>query len=151
MSGFDLRATCLAALDKAESPDPAVVADQVAESIDSRYLRVALRAALRSYMPSLVARQRTRRPDPSPGNGSSKWRSASDRLHVAFAIGDRQWKWLRDCTADDLMAGVDARRALAAGTIREADRYEALAKLVAERGVGTVGGLSSDDLDEVLG
>ncbi|MDQ3147850.1 MAG: hypothetical protein M3R01_13135 [Actinomycetota bacterium] len=149
---FDLRAAVNAALDTAGSPDPVIVADEVAQSIPTRAVREALSQSLRVYVSQQVMHRRAQSAELNPprtGNGSGRWRAAASLLDQPFAVADG-WKFLRDCTADDIMAGVDRRRSNAAGMLREAERFEALASLMVARGAATVADLGEPDAQGVL-
>lgn len=63
------------------------------------------------------------------------------RVHV----GDSVWKTLGDCTFEDLRVLHDERASHAESVLQEAQRFDALSKLVEDAGVSTVG-----ELDEVL-
>ncbi len=60
------------------------------------------------------------------------------RVHVGA-----EWKLLRDCTLEDLAFAAAQRREIAARTEAEAERYDRLAKAVADAGAATVA-----DIDE---
>lgn len=68
------------------------------------------------------------------------------RLHV-----EGQWKLLRDCTLADLAFAAQERRQIAAATAAEAERYDRLAKAVADSGADSVGDLDEATFAEAWG
>lgn len=61
------------------------------------------------------------------------------------------WKFLGDCTRDDVLAAAAKRRALAGSIIAVAERFETLANLMQRRRAKTVDDLPADALLDVVG
>lgn len=78
---------------------------------------------------------------------SAKWEriaeAARDPLTWRIRV-DGVWRVVADCTADDLRAGAESKRARAAGLEREAAGYCDLAALLEARGAETVADLGDD-------
>jgi len=149
---FDLRATVRAALDASADADPhAVVAGLVAD-LPARHLRPALTQTLSSYVVQLATADRARALNGAPRTGepgSPRWKATALALRQPIHTGD-QWKHLRDCTRDDVLAGAAHRRRQADGLVDHAERLEKLAALMDERGATIAGDLGEDTVREVF-
>lgn len=147
---FDLRATVRAALDASDDADPHAVVAGLVKNLPARHLRPALTQALSSYVVQLATSDRARAFNGAPrASGSPRWKATALVLRQPIRTDD-QWKRLRDCTRDDVLAGATHRRCQADGLIDHAERLEKLAALMDERGVATAGDLGEDTVREVL-
>jgi len=74
---------------------------------------------------------------PLPSHGRSRWQVARDESE------DRGWKFLDDCTFDDLIALADSYAARAAANLAREHELRALADELAASGFQTVGEMRS--------
>jgi hypothetical protein len=157
VSDFNLRALVREVSDESGAADPTVLADAVYKRVAAKDRPAALREALRHFVRLNVSIDRMtpavqERSDDKPAGRSWKrdgirqgWRAhLRQRLHVADG-----WKFLGDCGFDDLMFAAAERREIASRTMAAADRYEALAKLLANHNVTRVADLPDEVLDEI--
>lgn len=155
MSEFNARQWVLDALESSTFADPSVVAADLANEIDSRKLRDALRQTLPAYVTSIATRARTanisRKPedDDTPTNDSPRWNVVRSIFNDRVFTPDG-WKMLRDCTRDDLLAAATDRQERAAALMAWGDKFARLADLLAEENAAKVGDLSEDDVRAVL-
>lgn len=163
MSGAELNLTALirAVIDESDEVAPEAIAKLVLDRVKANQradaLRQALPALVRSeflrgspgFSPtSTPARQGTVEDHGTRAGGgptSSKvaairehWRAV---LRQRIAVGDGEYRMLSDCTALDLEAAAERRRQHATQTLARATQLDALAALVREHGVSTVGEL----------
>ena len=144
----------------ASSPatDPGTLANEIARRIPAEHREAALQAMLRGYVREFLTQDRMTHAEP-PGrpaqsNSARSWKRDGiregwrkmlrDRLHVA--PDPSAWKFLGDCTFDDLSFAALERRTAAERTIAKAEGYEALAALLKEHGVETVRELPAEVL-----
>jgi len=180
MSTYDLRADVKAVLESTSLTDPGEVADKVAESIPAKSLRSALRVTLRAYVRQVMAESRTLsapnfrpapvHPTPVSSGGhtrsgaqsrtaaagrSPKVRAIRDgwqrQLDARVHVGDSEWKFLGDCTHDNLNALAAEREANADKNRAWARHYRGLAALLTEHGAETVRDLPAEVLMPALG
>lgn len=143
MTEFSLRAIVRAELDASPVADPHIVAEHVLKQIRPGQRGAALGECLPQFVRVLSNETRTlpaidhRRGDSSH---EPRWRRAAADLSARYFTGDG-WKFLRDLTRDDVLACAAQRRDLAAANLAEAERFDALHKLMVERGADTVGDL----------
>lgn len=152
-----VRAQIIEILDTSALSDPREIAEKLIGDIPSRQLRAALAEVLPQYVRVLMTNDR--RSDPGrhsqPGSqtrsapGSERWRAAAGVLASRFCPAG-EWKPLRDCTRDDVLALVAERRDLAAKNAAVADQFERLHQLMSDRGVSTVGELAEAEVEGVL-
>lgn len=157
---FNLRDLIRDVAASSNAPDPGSLADEVARRIPPKHRDEALRLMLRDYVRVMVAQQRmthtepaSQQPDNARSNGRSwkrdgireSWRKMlRDRIHVA--PNPSAWKFLGDCSFDDLSFAALERRTAAERTLAKAEEYEALAALLKEHGVETVRELPAEVL-----
>lgn len=157
MSAFVLRQLVRDVLAENESADPGEVAEAVMGRIPRGMVRVALAQSLRLYVRQVISETRTARPPaPTPATGKSLkvaairdgWqRRLQDRVHV----GSSEWKFLADCTYDDLLAAAAERRELADRNNAWARQYAEWARLLTEHDVATFGDLPAEEQMHALG
>jgi hypothetical protein len=140
-------------------PDAQAIAVKVESMVPKAQYRDLFLMLLAYYIRSMKPRiSSVSTPSPAPaGGGTVKWSTkvAAYRAHARFLqlrvnVGPRQDKWMADCTYADLTYAAEQRRKHAADTIAAAEEYEALAVLVQERSVETVGQLSKQDIESFL-
>lgn len=155
--GFDLGALAREVIANSKSPDPGEIADALLGVIPRTHYRTVLAALLRGYVRHIITDQR---PAPTKGNstpsgpasGRASWKQAIGdewrmrRVHVGGSV----WKFLADCTYDDLMANAAVKRDIAEATRREADRSEELAALVKRHNVDRLGDVPDGEVYDVL-
>lgn len=154
--GQAFRSLARQALADAGSPDPAVVAELLLDSLTDAQCRVALGATLPNWMRVLASQQdrtvrheaATPRTTPTTAQRVTSWYQRT--LATRIMVGD-QWKFLGDCTADDLTAAADVRLKAAAATKAEGDRLQALAEQMRASGAKTVSKVKADVLQRVYG
>jgi hypothetical protein len=157
---FDLHSLVQAELERSKSADPLVVAEGVLDLIPDEALRDVVGQLIRGYVRNEAGRQRSRhlsqaihptRVAPSPSSKVAAIRTAwqrvlDDRIHV----GGAAYKFLRDCTYEDLQAAANERERLAEANHRSAKQYQLLADLIAQHGVTTFGELPVEILQAAL-
>jgi hypothetical protein len=142
-SDFSLAAVVQAAL-TGNDPDPHAIAADVAESLSL----ADVREALRTVLPYFVRKEMSRRQfstAPALRPGSARWDNVAE-LHAAgeltllrarvFAHG--AWKFLGDCTSEDVQDIAAQRQDAAARNIAAAERFEALRVAMGRRRATTV-------------
>lgn len=142
-----------AELEASTEADPAIIAEHVLKRLAPTAMADALATALPPYVQILARRLDHNRARPSssgtPGT-PIKALAFIERKRLALSMDKRQWKFLADCTFDDLMAAVDIRRQLAEATLTEAARYGELADQMRQHGAETVRDLPGDVIAEAL-
>jgi hypothetical protein len=150
-----------------EIADPGDLASLVFDEICPDDYAVVIRIMLRSYVRDVIRHDRADYasdsalvPDavlvggPAPFRPSVKvagirneWRrQMGHRIH----IGGNEWKLLRYCSYEDLMAAASERRRLAAENTASARRYEKLAQALKDHDAATMANLGDDVLRELL-
>jgi|SRR5881628_1414809 len=139
--------------------DPGQMADLVFASLDPADYADAVRTMLRSYVREVMTEGRSlpvsrppvpvRTPGPSPFVRALQEGIWKQRLGETFHT-ESGWKFLRECDGDDLTYIARERRELAEANLTVADRADALAGLLDEHGVRTVGELPDEALEPVL-
>jgi len=169
VSRYDLRADIKAILSGTSLTDPGDVADKVAESVPVKALRAALRVTLRAYVRQIMAEERTLSA-PNFGSGQAErdnqghpaaagfsWKGRAIRdgwqrqLDARVHVGDSAWKFLGDCTYDDLQALSAEREKHAQKNAAWARHYRFLASLLTEHDAATVRDLPAEVLMPTLG
>jgi hypothetical protein len=142
---------------KGESPDPAVTAEKILADLSDAECRVGLETTLTDYVRHVQNHMATstRHGSVSPMSTSGKVTRArswwADVLATALEVGG-EWKYLRDCTADDLDTAAETRYRIAAETKAQGDQWSALAKyLRAHRKMATVADVPEAELAKLLG
>lgn len=94
--------------------------------------------------------------DSKPHRSSAKsakvaaYQRHAEFLRLNVNVGQGQRKWLENCTYEDLLAAAAIRRTQAIAINAAAEDYSALAALVKEHGVATVGALPPAVLDAFM-
>lgn len=147
--GFDLGHVVKLVCEESTEADPNRLAELVLGSISPSNYYDALAEALPQVVRHHVVSSRPTldlpaRSKKTPGVGVS-WRKWQCLLDARIAMGDREngrdWKFLRDCTATDLVNAAGLRRRQAKRMEENAEALEKLATLLCEYGVETVGDL----------
>lgn len=151
----DLRTLVVKALDDSPDANPHDVARTLADTLKGKAMRDALYEALPHYVVKVATLLRAgspvepEQPEEQPQNGSPRW----DRVAGLLArreCTEEGWKFLRNCTADNLRAAALDRRSRATSLVIAAERYEKIAVLLDEHGAATVGDLPAHLLEEVF-
>lgn len=169
LDGFNLRALVRQVLDDSDAADPTTLSREVLARIEVADIAEALRQAMPTVVHNVVSVARMREPafitdtrmiDQVTANTRSArspkvaairemWRQ---QLHTRYAVGNGEWRLLRDCTADNLDHAATYRDEQARRNAAAADKLRALRKLVVDHDVATVGQLPEavlrDQLDD---
>ncbi len=148
-----LRALIVDELRTSNETDRDLLAKAVIARIDDSDLPHALFEAVRRCVAQEVTRERMVRvkPDTSAdAPASSRWDDVAHVLRQRLPVADGSWKLLADCTADDLLHAARVRREHAAENLAAAERFEAAAAVLSQRGERTVGDLPKSVVREVL-
>lgn len=156
---FSLFEVVRAALEGGE-PDPYRVAADVIASLSLADARAALAATLPSYVRDVIRDQRRGRvrvASPAAAPTSARWDNVAE-LHASgeltllrqrvFAQG--AWKFLGDCTREDVQAIAEDRDVLAAENAAAADRYRRLRAAMGRRKATVVRDLPADVLTRIF-
>lgn len=137
--------------------DPGLLADDVYRRIPAEDRDAALQQALRQSVRQVMSEERmqTQITAPSSPGTSAKvqgirdhWqRALRDRLNV----GEGVWKFLADCTAEDLIFAAEQRREQASRNRAKAAQFDTLRQQLDEHGVDRVGDLPANVLVTSLG
>jgi len=155
------------ALASADTADPDDAAAVLLDSLTDAQCRVALEATLPNYMRIMAAGDRgrvrheavkpgrvkqatpaSRRSTPTTAQRVNSWYQRT--LATRIMVGD-QWKFLRECTAADLIAAAEVRFKTAAATKAEGERLQALAEHMQQTGAKTVAKVKAEVLQRVYG
>jgi hypothetical protein len=159
MSDFVLRHIVRDVLRNSTLADPGDIATEVLRRIPARQTRDALEQALRLYVRQVISEQRTAsQPTPLPTRKNGKsWKVTGvrdgwqKRLRDRVHIGASQWKFLADCSYEDLLAAAAERRQLAERNQAWARTYDAWARMLVEHDVQRFGDLPAEALMAALG
>jgi hypothetical protein len=168
--GFNLRALIREVCESSTIADPATLAKEVSRRIGRNQQREALEQALPVLVQHVISRSRGGFTDTPSGHraiGAQTSRAAGgqpsrkvaairetwrrmlrDRVAVGPDRGD--WKFLGDCTDDDLAYAEQIRRDHARANTAAADRLVTLRGLLAEHGAATVAELPDGVLADNL-
>lgn len=150
-SSDDLRAS-IRTLGENE-PDPARVAEKLLAALSDEEAHIVSAAALPDYVRHVLTRplqggQTFETPD---GRRFASRKVAaivdwveSELNRSVYVAPAGEWKRLRDCTVDDVLALVASRRQKAAEVAAEADRHARLVKAMRKADAETVGDLARD-------
>lgn len=159
---INLRALIRDILTACDEADPGVIAEAVIVRIPDEELRDALHQTMRYFVRQIISELRiANSPQPGPITGPMPARARSakniairqdwqSRLHDRVHVGGSEWKLLRDCTYDDLMAVARERSDLALRNALWADTYEGWASLLASHRVAVFGDLPASVLETAL-
>jgi hypothetical protein len=146
----------------AETPDPAIITGRILDGLTADEARVVVAATLHDYVRRAIsagtpaAAVQTYATASGVRTASRKVAAVRDWVARELAApvctdeASRAWKFLADCTVDDLTAAAAIRHRKAAQNAAEAERFEALAKAVEHADVATVGELPADALEAAL-
>lgn len=159
MPDFILRQLVRDVLRDTDKADPGEVAGEVMARIPRGMVRAALSQALRLYVRQVISETRIGRTGPqstvTPLNRSAKVTAIRDgwqkRLRDRVHVGSGEWKFLADCTYDDLLAAATERRELAERNQAWARQYDAWARLLTEHDAATFGDLPAETQMQALG
>lgn len=150
---FNLRRHVEDVLASGSEPDPGRVAAQVIAGLSDADLRIALAVTLPDYIRNVAGSMAVRARKPQPRTLTTPQRIASwyASILASRTYTGSEWKFLRDCTADDLHGAAAERYRAATATKSEADRLTTLADLLEELGAETVAEVPEPELRRVLG
>lgn len=135
------------------SADPREIASKILTDLEDHELRAVLEVVLPEYVRQVMKTGRNQAASSPPASSKvSAVRDWYERLMgqpVDVSGGHGQWKSLRECTRDELLAVAQYRRETAARNLATAEKYESLAKLLPAR--KTVGQLPTDVVASVFG
>lgn len=140
------------AMDDSPSADPAIVASTVLDKLTPRQIREALALCLPPYVRVEMSRYgwHTRRAARSPMTTADRVRSwYLSQLGVSLFIGD-EWKFLRDCSAEDLHTAASDRYRKATEVHAEGDRWTKVALFMEEHNRETVSEISEAELKSLM-
>lgn len=159
-SDFDLTAVAIDLLDSDDGiTSPRELASALLRAVPADRLRDALQQALPAYASTLIVGARRFSQDPPttkpPAKANQSWkvrlawerRVKRDRIPGA----DGEWKTLAEATERDLLAAAHALTEQAQKLIGKAERYEKLARVLAEHGADTVADLPDGVLAATFG
>lgn len=160
MTDFNLCALVREVCDESDQTDPTMLAKEVNQRIRRADRDAALEQALGAVLWQFVSRHRSSvgpsQPAVGSGGRSSKVagirglaRALRDRVSVGSDPSD--WKFLGDCTAEDLAYAAGLREEHARRVMARADQYRRLAELLAEHDATTVHELPAEVLGDTLG
>lgn len=145
---FDYRLLIREVLATHPSADPSELVDECIRLVPDEALRDALRQTTRHYILIGIHEQRGQTTRPDDQRGSARWAQVG-QVYKAFLqrrenLGGDNWKWLADCTRDDLLASAAQRMVQAKGMATEARRLELLAAALDKAKVKIVSDLPED-------
>lgn len=155
MSDFDLRQLVADELATSAVADPAVVADHVLKQVPDEHLRDALATCLPGWVSRVAHRPLNRSASASKLGRSRKcddqaWYRGILRRRLEVGQDGREWKFLGDCTRDDVLRAAQVRRDQAAANLAVAAQLEKLAEKMRVFRASTVADLDAGLLAEVL-
>lgn len=157
-AGFNLRATVREVLVESDEADPGVIAGLVMARIPKKDRDAALSQAMRLVVRESISQARTGRQPRSnvtPIRPSHKVAAIREgwmrRLHDRVHVGGSEYKFLADCTYDDLLRVAGERQELAERNGAWAREYRAMANAVLDADVATFGDLPAETQATILG
>lgn len=141
---FDIRQAVRAVIDETDLASPDEIADKVVGNVPTSQLRRVVRVLLRDFV--RIELHSGRQPAPPPPVGQSSKvtaiRDAAPRwaamLRQRVHVGNSEWKFLAECSYENLMFLATERRQNAARNLKAANGYEVLAKALTTHGVSRV-------------
>lgn len=142
------------------SPDPAVAAAALLDSLTDAQCRLGLSVTLTGWLRSMagntdravrhevVAVPAEPRKTPTTAERVNSW---YQRTLATRVMAGAEWKFLRDCTPDDLANAAEVRFKAAAATKAEGDRLAALAEHMRTSGAKTVAKVKPEALQRIYG
>jgi hypothetical protein len=136
-------------LEEVDDPDPQHIAEAVVNALPDAELRDALVTSLSARIRIMIWNaRRSIRP-----NASAKWADASSAFRIfrmRVTIGQNQWKFLGECSMDDVKALAAIRLAHAEASKKAGEQFVALADLMKENKAKVVGDLPAEKVAETL-
>jgi hypothetical protein len=143
------------ALADSDEPDPARIADTVANSLPLAEARMALAFTLQDYVLRMIRIQRRRAVPVQPG--TVRWDNVAElhgsgelSLLRSRVMAQGEWKFLGDCTRADVADIVAGREAEMAKAAASADRYRRLRAAMGRYKVDAVRDLPGATLNEIF-
>lgn len=167
MSDFDLRKAIRVIASERDEWDLDTLTDLVIKATPRNQVAASYRLALRDFIRVEIGNPR--HDDSRPGQGTyddhmslagaaSLPNHARSRAALARAgfrlrvhVGPGSWKSIEVCTAAELLYAAAECDRMAEFNARRADQYRSLVKLLEEHGATTVGDLSTEIVEKVLG
>lgn len=148
---FSLTAAAKALLDDFPVADPTLAAEKLIETFTDEQCRVALAVCLPGYMRNFTnhTARAARKPKKERLTTPDRVRAWYAQALATRMFNGSEWKFLRDCTADDLQAAAAERYKTATQSQAEADRLVKLADLMEELEAETVEQVPENALKEV--
>lgn len=139
--------------DETGSADPREIASKVLADIPDELLRPLLAEVMPEYVRQVMKGGRHSATGAPPASSKVAavrgWHERLMSQPIDVSGGKGEWKALRDCTRDELLAVAQYRRETAARNLATAEKYEALAKILPAK--KTVGQLAADVVASVFG
>jgi hypothetical protein len=167
MTEFNLDATIREALERSSSPDPRVIAAEVAKEVPSSHLRYVVETLLPNRVQVALAawRQVSRylpgdeeegrlRPLPRIRRWADRtprcatFLSRRESIHLE-GTHQHVWKFLGDMSASEVLVVAASRRKSAQGHLEAAEEFERLAAQMEQRGVEVVADLPDNVIETV--
>lgn len=160
---FNLRRLVEDTLATSTDANPHIVAKEILDAIPRGCYRDALAETLPDFVRHAARSVRPAPPEHSSGDRydsaaplaaapevSPKARAFANR-RIALSMDGNEWKFLTECTADDLDAAAAMRRTMATANLAVAQKFETLAETLRSQGCETVGDLPDDVIGEAFG
>lgn len=153
VEGFSLPSLVRAAL-QGDQPDPHRIAEDLIAAMSLADARGALAVTLPDYVRKIIHTQRQRG---GPAPSSSKWTNVA-QLHATGELAllrlrvftQGTWKFLGDCTREDVTAVAEDRDAEAAANTAAAERFRALRKAMNRHKATVVRDVPADALERIF-
>lgn len=143
-----------AKLAESDIADPHVIAQEIADTLPEAELRAIVGRLLPDSVRKCIHAQRTPLPARGPTR-SAKWAAIAERAEEIAIFRQRVcaggvWKFLGDCTREDVEALVADYRKLAAENAAKASHFDALRRLMGRKKATVVSDLAPETVAEVL-
>lgn len=152
MKKFDLRHEVREELNGSAVADPRVVAEHVLKRIPRSDLREALAQALPTFVTNVATSSRRASIYQPKGTASTsaRWDTAASTVLSERLLVGKDWKFVGDCTRDEVLEAAAQRDAVAATNMAAADRWRRVAAAMDAHNAVTVADLPTDALAEAL-
>lgn len=150
---WSLSKTISTKLQEAVNPGPHLVAQEVANEVPDHLLRKTLATALIAIVGDSIRSQRNHQIN---SNGSSKWKGVAEDIEsgvvdfLRLNVFCGEWKFMGECTADDLDYKVDELNEEALELQDTAERYQKIANKMRQKKLTTVSDLPKKEIAKIL-